>query len=484
MSEPQLRFRPLTDDLRHGLSWRSLKYFGAGAILASVTIGSGETLFASRGGAVFGYSILWCFVAGAIMKGIQVYGATRYMVLTGEHPMTHWAYLPGPKNWVPITMALLNLICIPFWQAALPLMLGKSILNWIFHIEGTPEHLLFVGRLWGTLAILIAVLLMWLQSYEWLEKAQTVTIGLLLSCVCAAVLAVQPDWLAAFLGMVTPSIPEYEPWIAEKFATIARVPPWVEVCTYLGAIGGGTYDYLGYVSCLREKAWGAIGLAHDQHAIATQAPSKPIRIDLSEENLVRGRRWLLPVQIDTCVGFFSVLVFAVCFVLLGARVLHPQQLVPEGEQLLTHQAVFLTNMHPSLLFVYQLGVFTAFFGTIYGSYEIFFRAAFECLLPISPRLRKVPFNLFRRRMVLYCASLGLLLLWTLDDPVKMITPAAILGGVFTCGLWCLAMLWTDRQFIPKPLRMPLLLRVLTFASGVVMTVLGTKALWDYGKSWL
>ena len=39
-----------SDSLQQGLSWRSLRYFGAGAIMVSVTIGSGETLFASRGG--------------------------------------------------------------------------------------------------------------------------------------------------------------------------------------------------------------------------------------------------------------------------------------------------------------------------------------------------------------------------------------------------------------------------------------------------
>ena len=93
---------------------RSLKYFGAGAIVASVTIALGETIFAARSGALFGYTLLWCFVAGALMKGVQVYSGMRHMVLTGEHPMTHWGYMPGPKNWVPIAIGLLSLFCFPF----------------------------------------------------------------------------------------------------------------------------------------------------------------------------------------------------------------------------------------------------------------------------------------------------------------------------------------------------------------------------------
>jgi Mn2+/Fe2+ NRAMP family transporter len=34
-------------------------FFGPGAIIASLTVGSGETVLASRLGAVFGYAILW-----------------------------------------------------------------------------------------------------------------------------------------------------------------------------------------------------------------------------------------------------------------------------------------------------------------------------------------------------------------------------------------------------------------------------------------
>ena len=62
-----------------------LKFFGPGAVIASVTIGSGETLFASRTGAIFGYTLLWFVVLCTICKGVQVYTAGRYMTLTGEH---------------------------------------------------------------------------------------------------------------------------------------------------------------------------------------------------------------------------------------------------------------------------------------------------------------------------------------------------------------------------------------------------------------
>jgi Mn2+/Fe2+ NRAMP family transporter len=479
MSDELLVYPSLPPDLERGLDWRSLKYFGAGAIMASVTIGSGETLFASRAGALFGYSLLWCFVAGALMKGIQVYGATRYIVLTGEHPMTHWAHLPGPKGWVPILMGALCIFCFPFWLAGLPLMLG-TILNWVFGVTGTEGQMWLAVRLWATLSIVVAVTLVWLESYEFLERAQVLIVGTLLGCLLVATFVAQPDWLSALVGALVPQVPDYPPWVAAKYPNLAANPPWVEVITCLGALGGGTYDYVGYVGFLREKRWGAIGVRRNAHPLNAPAPSMPLPIDAGIDNRTRGKRWLLPAQIDTGISFVAVLVFTICFVVLGARFLHMRELAPAEGELFNHQAQFLTELHPSLLYVYQLGIFMAFFGTIYGAYEIYARTAHECFLPVSRKIRELPFERFRRAVVLYCAVFGLLLLWTLPmNPDDIVRPAAILGGVFACGLWCLAMLWTDRRFLPPALQMPLLLRLLTAVSGVVLTLLGAKGIWDY-----
>ena len=67
----------LPPEIKKGFKLGALKYFGAGAIIASVTIGSGETLFASRGGAIFGYTLLWCFVGSAVMKAVPMMKAVR-----------------------------------------------------------------------------------------------------------------------------------------------------------------------------------------------------------------------------------------------------------------------------------------------------------------------------------------------------------------------------------------------------------------------
>ncbi len=487
MPEQHIQYPPLTPDLEKGLNWRALKYFGAGAIMASVTIGSGETFFASTGGATFSYVILWCFVGGALMKGVQVYTAARYLTLTGSHPMTHWAHLPGPRGWVPWVMTILCLICFPFWQAGLPMFLGKTLNIWFLGDDeirtklGKPlissETYLLYARYWSMLFIFLAVGLSMVQQYKWLEKAQTAIVGLLLFCVLVACFAARPDWWAALKGMLIPSVPEYAEWVKEKYPKVAAKPPIAELIVFLGAIGGGTYDYIGYIGFMREKGWGAMGLG-DKYRVDTEAPRGVLPIDASESNVKRGLRWLVPAKIDTGVATLSVVIFTIGFVVLGASILYPAHQIPNNDDgVMKYQAQFLTSLHPSLEIIYQVGIFFAFWGTIYGAYEVYVRTAYECMAPIIPRVRRMPLDKFRTYLLLYCGLGAVILIWLTDNPQDTVAPAAIIGGVFACGLWCFLMLWTDRRFLPVPLRMKPLLWGLTFIAGTVMTSAGAWAIW-------
>jgi len=56
----------------------AFKYLGPGALIASVTIGSGELVSASRSGAIFGYALVWCFVYAGVFKAVRgAYGSGK-----------------------------------------------------------------------------------------------------------------------------------------------------------------------------------------------------------------------------------------------------------------------------------------------------------------------------------------------------------------------------------------------------------------------
>ena len=471
MSESQ-RYPELTPAIKDRGFVAMLRLFGPGAIIASVTIGSGETVFASRGGALFGYTMLWCFVGGGLMKFVQVYTAARYATLTGEHPIERWRYLPGPQGWAVWVLAVITLLCFPLWLSGLPKMLG-GLTVWIFDLGETN----FWGdpRVWGTGFVVAAITLTMVQSYAALERTQTVIVALLLISILVAALVLQPDWLAVFLGVLIPSIPAFEPWVATKYPTIAARSAWVEMGTYLGAIGGGTQDYFGYIGMLKEKGWGLLGRNSTADANGVSVAQDP-------ENTELGKKWLRAPLIDTSVSFGCIVMFTIAFMVLGAVVLYPKQVVPSGLQLLSVQAEFLTLLHPNLVYLYQLGVFTAFFGTIIGAYELYVRTTHVCLRPIVALVRQSTLRALRPWVVAYCGLAGVAIMWLGGNPVQIVTPAAIFGGVLTCGLWCLLMVWTDRRFLPAPLRMGWGLLSLNLVSGLFLTGWGIRGIYDWINS--
>ena len=69
---------------RNPVAW--LAVFGPGAIIASLTIGTGELIFSTRGGALFGYRILFLFVLISLLKWGLVLASARHIILTGVHP--------------------------------------------------------------------------------------------------------------------------------------------------------------------------------------------------------------------------------------------------------------------------------------------------------------------------------------------------------------------------------------------------------------
>jgi len=363
-------------------------------------------------------------------------------------------------------------------------MLGTA-LNWVLGLDAHPASTQQASaQLIGTVCLIVAAVLTVLQSYRLLERTQVWIVAVLLVSVMVAIFSAPVEWLRVLRGLVTPVVPAYDEWMRVKYGSIvASQSAFVAITVMMGSLGGAAYDYIGYLSFFREKGWGALGaraadgLTADRPAPAAAGAFPPL-IELTEPNLARGREWLRPPLIDVFTGFFSVLVYAICFNVLGAAILHRNQIVPDGFSLLTPQVQFLTQVHPALKYVYQAGVLMAFWGTIYGAFEVYSRTAYECLRPLSVRLRSGRFGRFRLLVCLYQGLGGILLIWLVAEPIRIVEPAALVGTA-TCGLWCFAMIWADRRFLPSPLRMNWVWLILNVVAGTILTGFSIKAIVDY-----
>jgi Mn2+/Fe2+ NRAMP family transporter len=422
-----------------------------------VTVGTGETVFAPRVGAVFGYAMLWVILATVVFKAAQVYTGARYLVLTGEHPLSAWSRIPGPRAWVAKLMGVVSVIAFPMWIAALSDALG-SLCVWITGFGAGTGW----GRpIWDTAIILTAATLSLIQTYNVVERVSTLILALKVALIVMAVLVVRPDWAAALWGMLAPRLPDYGPWVLAKYPDFTGRTAFLETAVLMGAVGGGVQDYIGYVGFLREKSWGAAGRMNVGRA----------RLSLEGPAVARGLRWLRAPALDTLISFGVVLLITTCFMMLGAAVLHPLELVPTDADLYSQQSKFIGVIHPRLIGVYKAGVFFAIFGAIYGAFELYARTTYEPAVAVWPG-RVWDYKRIRRWVTLYTALGGLALVWTGFKTVALARIVAPFAGVLGCGLWCLAMIWVERTQLPPAYRMSKWLLLLTAFAGVTMTAVG------------
>lgn len=465
---------------RNPRAW--LAVFGPGAVLASLTIGVGELVFSSRAGALFGYRLLWLFALVLLLKWILVYGSARHMLLTGAHPFQRSLDLPGPRGWFALTFFLLALPCFPIWVCFHAGTLGTLLAS----LTGTDAALGGAAHLgWGAGLLIATLMLSARGGYQALERVQLAIVLLMIATVIAAVFFMHPDWMSFARGLLVPSPPAYPDWLnSTTHPEIAARPLGLEVITYVGVIGGSSYDYLAYTSYLRDKRWGLAGQA---------VPSPRDGNPCSPADIQTLRQWLRAPLIDCTLSFAAVLLFTAVFVIGGTVVLGPQHKVPAGSNLLSLQAEFLAVLHPWFRPVYFTGAFLAVLGTLYGTIEVAPAILREMAIAWRPADAHRRHSRLRAWAIGWTGAGGLVVLgWTFihhwlrgstqaPGLVAILTPANLFTGVLGCGFICLLNAWMDYRFLPPALRPPLFATVLTLAAGASFVALGLVACWDHSQ---
>jgi hypothetical protein len=472
----------LRDALPHGL-WDWLKVFGPGAIIASLTIGTGELIFSSRGGAIFGYRILFVFAAISLLKFGLVVASARHIVLTGVHPYARMLELPGPRGWFLLVLFLVAAVCLPIWISFHSGVLG-NFLSWV---TGTAGRLGGgIDYVWGAAILAAALVITATGRYSRLERIQVVIVVSMVVCAGLTLVLYRPDWVEFALGALVPQRLMYPPWLAVSYPEIACQPVWVEVTRYVGVIGGGGFDYLAYTSYVRNKAWGQAGageISPTEVAELARCTDHPIR------------QWVRAPLIDCSLSFFVVVAFSAVFVASGTIVLGPQHKIPSEENLLSLQAAFVTGVHPWLLPLYIVGVFLTMFGTLYGTLEVACCIVQEMARCVGEDFAARHTVRVRKAVVTWCAVWACAILAWLcvyhfsgaaGRPralLAILTPANLLTGVLGCGLLCLLNLWMDRRFLPRSLRLPAWLWTLNLASAIAFLSVGAKGAWEDRSRW-
>lgn len=457
-----------------------LSIIGPGAIIASLTIGAGELVFSSRGGALFGYKLLPFFLLICALKWALVLITARHIVLTGAHPLERWCHLPGPRGWLVWVFLILAVPAFPIWIGFHAGTIGTLVSSVLSRAGMTAGLSNSAHAVCGLCVLAVVMVLVQTGGYRRLERIQILIVALMLGCVVVSLLLLRPDWLEILGSLFSLHALNYPEWIS-KYPAIQQRPLWVELATYVGVLGGSGYDYLAYVSFLREKHWGAAG-----SAILDRKDLEHIANDPNHGN----RRWLRIPLIDATISFSIVFIFSAVFVACGTIVLRPEQQIPDGTDLLTLQAKFVEAGSWWLRPLYFAGAFLAMFGTLYGTIEVAPTVAREFSYALFSR------NIDQRKLhrwVTACVGSGgaLVLVWSLvwslldrsgkpPGLIAILDPANLFTGVLACGWITGLACWTEMRYMPRKLRAPGWLIWINLLSCGVFLSLGIKAYWDYG----
>lgn len=475
---------------RNPADW--LRVFGPGAVIASLTIGTGELIFSSRGGVIFGYAILLPFLLICLLKWTLAYSAARHMVISGVHPFERWMELPfGPRGSLTVLFFLLAAAFIPVWAGFHASVLGDLLAG----LTRTKQYLGGATiHLWGALLLVGVLALALAGGYAALEKIQLAIVTLMLIAVVATLIVFRPDWLELLSGFFVPQRFAYPDWLLADPSPAARQivdkPVWVELSLYTGVIGGASYDYLAYTSYIRDKGWGnaAGSAASRQETVDGDGAAVPKRPAMEDRAL---RLWLRAPLIDCTLSFAVVLVFSAVFVASGKLVLGPAHQIPGDGAFLEHQSRFVTHIHPWLYPLYVVAVFLTMGGTLYGTLEVAptvlreAARAFTAVPPINGSAARL-----RHIAILWCTGIALAILAVSfayqfyagkDRPpglTQLLIPVNMFTGVFGCGLICLLNPWMDRRLEPQ-YRMPLALVMLNVGGGLAFLFVALRSYWDY-----
>jgi Mn2+/Fe2+ NRAMP family transporter len=429
-----------------------LGVFGPGAILASATIGAGETILAVRAGAWGGYDLLWLVLVASFTKSfVLLYLLGRYAALTGDSVAGRLMELPGPRGWLLVFILLADLVPAGAVFAAIAAPCGVLITQ---HAGGDP-------RLWAIGFALVAIVVAVVQKYEMLEKQQVVVCLVLLVCVVVSTILVGPDLKRLLVGLFgLGRIPEVPAWAADEFR---GRPVGLELTTVFGYAGNIAMGYLVYCEFVRQKRWGVFR--------GTQPPPPPDRLPTDDANLRRARVGLWTLRGDLALTASLIFLVTAAFMVAGAVVLHPIGQMPMGFDLLSRQAAIFAQISPALIPVYYLAILFALWGTLNTVPEIYARVTHAFLGALWPaRLAAVRDLTVLRAIGLYLALCSIPLLWFRVRPQLMMDVVGLLSTNLGVGLAFVAALWLDRR-LPPPLRASRIL----FAIGVLGCVLVSAA---------
>lgn len=302
--------------------WLALKQIGPGIILAGTIVGSGELILTTAIGAKHGFVFLWLILFSCVIKVFVQIELGRYAISSGK-PTLGALQSVSRYRWFGnlllcwwFTMMVFTVFQLggmtggvgQSMHMAFP-QLASTAAATAYHLSSNAgDYLSSRGEFpWAIIACLVTIALIFNGSYRRIEGITTVlVVGVT---------------LITFMAMLALAWTPYSP----SFATIAagfefKIPQdgIADAFAVFGITGVGATELFYYPYWCLEKGYARYVGVNDG--------------SLEWERRARG--WVRVMHLDAWVSMVVFTLSTIAFYFMGAAVLHPQNLVPEKEEMI------------------------------------------------------------------------------------------------------------------------------------------------------
>lgn len=184
--------------------WR---YFGPAFVASVAYIDPGNFATNIEGGSRFGYRLLWVLLWSNVMAILIQYLSAKLGIVTGltlpQNCRKHFARPITWTLWVAAEIAAVATDLAEFLGAALGfyLLFGPAVMahGW------SRTETLFAAALVTAVGVFL-ILALDLAGYQWLERGVMLFVGVIGICYGFEIFLVHPDWRAAAMGALIPSL--------------------------------------------------------------------------------------------------------------------------------------------------------------------------------------------------------------------------------------------------------------------------------------
>jgi manganese transport protein len=317
-------------------SWKGrFNFLGPGFILSASIVGSGELIATTVLGAKAGYAALWIILVSCLAKVALQLEFGRHAILSGETSVQILNKLPGYKIgkaswavWFLFILQSLKVVQIGgiVGGAAVVLSMmfpGVPVYFWAFAIAGVAGVLIFNGQ------------------YSLVEKASLFMIALFTALTIASLISLQYTPFAFSLLDV----------IGGFRLNLSREEIAIAIGAF-GITGVASDEILAYNYWCLEKGYASYAGPSDGSTAWKQ----------------RAQGWINVMYLDAVIAMVLYTAVTTIFYLLGAAILHGNEVVPNGNGVIETLALIYTQaLGTGARTMYLIGAFFVLFSSVYAT---------------------------------------------------------------------------------------------------------------------